>query len=48
MLRKAQFIDLLILGEKKLNIFQSSHENHLPIAALMNETTNGVTYFAES
>jgi 6-phosphogluconolactonase len=48
MLRKAQFIDLLILGEKKLNIFQSSFENQVPIAALMNETTNGVTYFAES
>lgn len=48
MLRNAQFIDLLILGEKKLNIFQSASENHLPIASLMNESTNGVTYFAES
>ena len=48
MLRKAQFIDLLIVGEKKLNIFQSASENHLPITTLINESTNGVTYFAES
>jgi 6-phosphogluconolactonase len=48
MLRNAQFIDLLIVGRKKLNIFQSSSENHLPIAALMNESTDGVTYFAEN
>jgi 6-phosphogluconolactonase len=47
MLRKAQFVDLLIVGEKKLNIFQGARENDLPIASLMNESTNGVTYFAE-
>ncbi len=47
MLKNAQFIDLLIVGRNKLNIFQSASENHLPIASLMNESTNGVTYFAE-
>jgi 6-phosphogluconolactonase len=48
MLRKAQFVDLLIVGEKKLNIFQGASENNLPIASLMNESTDGVTYFSEN
>ncbi len=48
MLTRAQFVDLLILGEKKLKIFQNAKDNHLPIATIMNQTTNGVTYFSEN
>jgi 6-phosphogluconolactonase len=48
MLIKSQFIDLLITGEKKLNILKGAKTSHLPIATFTYETKKCVTYFSES
>jgi 6-phosphogluconolactonase len=48
MLVKSQYIDLLITGEKKLNILKGAKMNHLPIATFTEETKKCVTYFSES
>jgi 6-phosphogluconolactonase len=48
MLVKSHYIDVLITGEKKLNILKRAKIDDLPIATFIDETKKCVTYFSES
>jgi 6-phosphogluconolactonase len=48
LLLKSHYIDLLIIGEKKLSIWKCAKLNDLPVAYFTNETKKCVTYFTES